>query len=332
MFPSSKNPSYSSIINSSDGAYKSEIMVRAAWLYYIENMTQQEIAETMGISRVKVVRLIKEAREKDIVEIKVQSPITENLKLESRVRSLYHLTNVIVTLNEEQGDPLYKVLAWTASQILEQYIKPGFKIGIGIGRTTSHLPEFFAPSAQADCTFISLAGGLNSQENIEDSYETILKLASMSGGTAKYIYAPFLVSNPDIRDAILQDEAVSSVIKQAKQTELAIFSVGTPDKFALLHQYNLISFEEMTEIRNRGALGDALGRFFDEKGQEIMTRFRDRVIGLTIDELRAIPNRLLVAGGQNKYRAIRAALVGKIANILVTDIGTAEWLIKFAKE
>ncbi|MGE5123271.1 MAG: sugar-binding transcriptional regulator [Acidobacteriaceae bacterium] len=332
MKPVPKNLLQNNSLASAEEADKSEVVVRAAWLYFMENMTQEEIARCLGISRIKVVRLIKEAREKGIVEIKVQSPITENLRLEGEIRSLYQLTAVVVTLPEDEGEPLNKVLAWTAAQILEQRLRPGIKIGVGLGRTTSYLPDFFTPRKHIDSTFISLAGGLNSRENIDSSNETLLKLSKISGGTAKYIYAPFLVSSANIRAAIMQDKAVESVVEQAKTADLAIFSVGTPDNFALLHQYNLITAEEMAEIRSMGARGDVIGRFFDRSGEEIMTSYRDRVIGLTIDELRAIPDRVLVAGGPKKHEGILAALVGKIANILVTDIGTAEWLIKFAKE
>ncbi len=332
MNPTSKKTIQTNGVTSFDEVGKSEFVVRAAWLYFIENMTQEEISKSLGISRIKVVRLIKEAREKNIVEIKVQSPITENLRLEGEIRSLYQLTEVVVTLPEEEGEPLYKVLAWAAAQILEQRLRPGIKIGVGLGRTTSYLPDFFAPYKHVESTFISLAGGLNSREKIDSSNETLLKLSQLSGGVAKYIYAPFLVSSADIRAAIMQDKAVESVIEQAKNTDLAIFSVGTPDNFALLHQFNLITDEEMNEIRSKGALGDVLGRFFDRTGIEIMTSFRDRVIGLTIGDLGAIPDRILVAGGLKKHEAILAALVGKIANILVTDIGTAKWLVKFANE
>lgn len=331
MSPVTKNLMQNNNIATIEEANKSEVVVRAAWLYFVENMTQEEIARCLGISRIKVVRLIKAAREMGIVEIKVQSPITENLRLEGEIRSLHQLTEVVVTLPEEEGEPLNKVLAWAAAQILEQRLRPGIKIGVGLGRTTSYLPDFFTPHKHMDCTFISLAGGLNSRERIDSSNETLLKLSKLSGGAAKYIYAPFLVSSANIRAAIMQDKAVESVIEQAKKTDLAIFSVGTPDNFALLHQFNLITTEEMAEIRSMGALGDVIGRFFDRSGQEIVTSYNDRVIGLTIDELRAVPDRILVAGGPKKHAAILAALVGKVANILVTDIGTARWLIENAR-
>lgn len=328
MNPPRENPLQTFNKNNSEGTNKSEIMVRAAWMYFMESMTQQEIAEHLGISRIKVVRLIQEAREQGIVEIKVNSTITEYLKLESDLRELYNLTEVVVTSREEEGELPYTKLASTAARILEQRLRPGIKVGIGNGRTISHLPEGFAPSKQVDCTFISLSGGLSSGETIDHSFETIFKLASMYGGNARYIYAPFLVSNSDIRDALVQDKAIVSAIEQAKNTDLAIFSVGIPDEFALLHQFNLITDEELTELRARGAVGDALGRFYDETGQEINTSYHERVIGLTIDELRTIPDRILVAGRSKKNKAIKAALIGKLANILVTDADTAQWLLE----
>ncbi len=327
MTPLLQNFPQAAKANSVEETDRTELVVRAAWLYFMENMTQEEIARCLGISRIKVVRLVKEARERGIVEIKVQSPIVENLKLEGELRSRYKLTSAIVALPEEQGEALPKVLAWAAAQALEQRLRPGIKIGVGLGRTTSYLPDFFTPQKPMECTFVSLAGGLNSRETTDSSTETLLKLSRLSGGTARYIYAPFLVSSGAIHDAMMQDKAVQSVFELAKNTDLAIFSVGTPDDFALLHQYNLITTEEMSEIRTQGALGDALGRFFDATGKEIVSHYRERVIGLSIDELRAIPVRILVAGGPKKYKAIRAALVGNISNILVTDAQTAQWLI-----
>lgn len=302
------------------------VIARAAWLYFMESMTQQEIAERLGISRIKVVRLIKEAREQGIVEIKVHSPIIEHLKLEGELRSLYQLTDVVVTTGEEEGEPLYRMLTRSAAQVLEQRLEPGIQVGVGIGRTTSYLPESFTPGKQVECTFVSLAGGLSSRETIGDYYETILKLARMSGGDAKHIYAPFLVASSEIREALLQDGAIGGALEQARKSDLAIFSVGTPDDFALLHQYNLMTAEELSELRALGAVGDALGRFYNLEGQEIITSFRDRVIGLSIDELRAIPTRILVAGGPKKHQAIWAALKGKLANVLITDVDTAQWL------
>jgi deoxyribonucleoside regulator len=319
---------HTSNLSAVDDANQTDLLVRTAWLYFIENLTQDEIARDLGISRIKVVRMIKEARERGIVEIKVQSAITKNLKLESELRSIYQLTHVVVTLPEQEGDLLNKVLACSAAQLLGQRLKPGIRIGVGIGRTTYHLTDFFAPPHPIECTFISLAGGFIVRGSFEDSYETILTLSRLAGGKAQFIYAPFLVTSAEIREAVLQDKVVESVFNQARQADLAIFSVGIPDDFALLHQYNLITSEEMADIRSQGALGDALGRFFNENGEEILTSYRDRVIGLTINELRAIPMRILVAGGQKKYQAIRAALAGKIANMLVTDIRTAEWLVE----
>jgi len=87
----------------------------------------------------------------------------------------------------------------------------------------------------------------------------------------------------------------------------------------------------LAEMRRAGAVGDALGRFFDNKGQEILTNFNERVIGLSINELRRIPTRILVAGGPKKYPAIQGALSGEIPNILVTDAGTARYLLKGSK-
>jgi DNA-binding transcriptional regulator LsrR (DeoR family) len=306
---------------------KNDIMVRAAWMYYTEEMTQQQIADRLGLSRVKVIRLLKEARNQGVVEIKINSPFSTHLWLEGELRKKYGLVDAFVTLEAPEGEALNRMLASTAAQVLEQRLHSGIWVGLGLGRTVSYIPEYISYDISIDCTFIPLSGGLNYGEYSEDNYRSLFQLAKAVGATVRFIHSPFTVSDPKIRDAILKDATVQESIDLARKVDIAVFSVGMVSKEAMLYLSGLMSNEDLSEIAQLNAKGDVLGRFYDDCGRELQYSLKDRIVGLNIEELQVIPIRLLVAGGPKKYEAIRAALCGEIANIVVTDADTTRWLL-----
>lgn len=306
---------------------ETELVVRAAWMYYEEGFTQQEIAERLGLSRVKVTRLIKQAHEQGIVEIKIQSPMAQFLPLEQELRQKFNLMAAYVTIDAEQGEPLQRVLANAAARVLEQRLYPGILVGLGFGHTTSFLPEYFHPRNQINCTFIVLTGGLPTTFQNQNYRSPVERLARQGGGKFLYLNAPLLASSMEIRKAILSDRAISEAIELARKCEVALLSVGQVKENATLIRNGMINQEDFNQIIRLGGVGDALGRFYNKEGQELDTNFNKRLIGLSIDELREIPTRIVVAGGLIKIKAILGALRGGIANILITDAGTGRVLI-----
>lgn len=307
---------------------ETETVVRAAWMYYEEGMTQEEIAKRLGISRVKVTRLNKQARELGIVKIKIQTPMAQFLKLEQGLRQKFNLVDVYVTIETGEGEPLYRVLANAAASVLEQRLTPGLVIGMGFGQTTSFLPDYFHPEKEIHCTFIVLTGGLPTTFQNQEYASPVERLARQAGSKFYYLNAPLIASEAGIKEAILSDPLIFDAIKLARRSDIALFSVGTASDSALLYQRGIMDEHDFEEIRQRGGVGDALGHFYDELGRELPIKFNQRLIGLNLDELRTVPLRILVAGGSYKYHAITGALRGRIANILVTDAKTARWLIE----
>lgn len=318
---------YSSGKNTDTESLEMEMLIRAVWMYYIEDQTQQQISEHLGVSRIKVTRLIQEARKKHVVEITIHSPMTIYLSMEHDLRQCYGLQDVIVTTDAEEGEALFRVLAKAAAQLLEQRLRPGMKIGLGLGHTIGYVPEFFRPGKQVECTFVSLTGGTSNSSFRDDNYSSLLRVAEAVGGKVQYIHAPAAVSSAEIKAALISDEAIREDLNFARHCDMAMLSVGSMVEPVSLHQYGLLDDEDVRQLRRLGAVGDAIGQFYDEFGQEVPANFKDRMIGLDIHDLRSIPLTVVVAGGTRKYQAILAALRGKIANILITDCKTAQWLL-----
>lgn len=302
-------------------------LVKVAWLYYEDQLTQAEIGEKLGLSRVIVNRMLKEARETGLVKISIRSDLVSPLSTAKRLVDRFKLVDAVVSRPAERDESLQAVLADAAALALERYARPGSTVGIGFGRTIAKVPDSVDPGSCAPCSFVSLIGGLDiGPVAVSHNFDVLNRLAAKTGGTSSYISAPSLVAKPSTRDAIVEDPAVKRKLEAARACDIAIFSVGEVEESGLLFQLGMLSDADLADLRARGARGDVLGRFFDAEGRELDAGFNRRVIGLSIEELGLIPKSILVAGGRSKREALRILIERGVAKILVTDPDTAEWL------
>ena len=306
---------------------RKQLVAKVAWMYYQEDQTQADIAEKLGLSRVTINRLLKEARDSGIVEIKVHTGFSNTFELSRRLCAQYSLLDAMVISPGSTEEDLQSLLAEGAAHILMQRIQPGVTIGIGTGRTISFLPDHTPSDHQTVCRFVSLTGGLDMQQNgVPHTYDTITRLAIQTGGEAHYIPAPSYLTDPAAHDVFMQQTAVLVALKAAASSQIAFFSVGATDYSAILFRLRYLNENDMAELKAKKAVGDVLGRFYDVHGQQLPLTLNKRTIGLKIEELKQIPVRVLVAGGPNKEQAMRVALNHQFCNILVTDEDTAERL------
>ena len=257
--------------------------------------------------------------------------LTSSYPLAKQLVDRYALRDVVISQPVAEGGEAYSALAKAAALVLEQRLAPGVTIGIGIGRTIAYLPDFLRPSQSIQCRFTTLTGGLDLKTTYPShSFDVINRLASLTGGKSFYIPAPSFVSEVTTRDVLMNDPLIAQSLDVARNCDVAIFSVGSADYSALLYRSGLLAESDLADLRERLAVGDVLGRFFDAQGCELNIEINQRIIGLTIEELKKIPIRILVAGGSIKRSAIRGLLLQQGANVLVTDLNTAQWLANTA--
>ncbi|MFJ4621530.1 sugar-binding domain-containing protein [Streptomyces sp. NPDC088812] len=85
--------------------------------------------------------------------------------------------------------------------------------------------------------------------------------------------------------------------------------------------------KELARLRGLGAVGDICQRFFDAAGVHVDAGLGERTVGISVDQLRTVPTRIEVAGGERKYTAVRGAVRGRWITALVTDTATARRLV-----
>lgn len=305
-----------------------QFLARVAWFYYIEGLTQKEIAKRFGISRVKVVRLLKEARRRGIVEIRIADNWASYLPLERALRQRFGLLDAVVVETPPSPDRLRPALGKAAAEYLRHVMRSGLLVGLGMGRTLAEIPHYMH-AVTGVCHFIEMVGGIG--RGLSDSYKVSSSLADRCGGQVEHLYSPVIVETAAARQALLSDGQISSVLQRAATSDLALVSVGTVDLDSFLYQAGYLDEAGIAALLERGAVGDILGQFFDIRGGPVFCPTDDRLIGLSLEQLRQIPRVVCVAGGPTKVASILGALRGRYANVLITDVETAQSLLNYVE-
>jgi DNA-binding transcriptional regulator LsrR (DeoR family) len=302
-------------------------IVRVAKLYYDFDLTQNQIAERLGLSRVKIHRLLNTAKEVGVVKIKIDAEDSGFLDIENSLVKTFNLRDALVVPSQTNQEDLYLALGKGSSEWLIPKLKPGIRVGLGLGRTISHLPKIFSPNQRVDCIFTEVVGGASDHSGGFSSYNVTSKMAELTGGRAEFFYAPTYVSSPELKLELLKEPSIMRALENARQCDIVMQSVGPVDETALLYQHKFISKQDLDEFKQTGAVGDALGHFFNQNGEELPAFTGAHMIGLDLADLKKISWSVCIAGGPEKTDVIHAALRGGIFNVLITDVHTAEEFI-----
>lgn len=303
------------------------LCARVARLYYESELTQEQIGEFLGLSRMKVNRLLRLASTSGVVQIHVIGPDEPHAELLHQLQLKFRLKDARVVSAPLPEQSLRAVLAAAASEWLSDRLEADLVVGLGLGRTVALMPETFAVSRPVNCRFVTLEGVGVSPNAGFAAYDVTSRLAEAAGGTAGIISAPTFVSTASMRSALIDEPSVRDSLDVARKAGLMLQSVGSVTTDALLYRHGTLSADDLEALGSAGAVGDALGHFFDADGNHVPWPTDDLHIGLTLDELKQCPTSALVAGGEDKVVAIRAAIRGGFANVLITDAATAEQLL-----
>lgn len=307
-------------------------LVRIAWQYYVEDLTQKEIAERFNISRPKVARLLKEARERGIVEFHIRGVPYDNLHAEQQLRTQFDLNDAIVVPTHPEEELNRGELGRAAAQYLERVFKPDMIIGLGMGTTLAQIPGFISSCPDYGCTFAEMVGGSSRTDTGLDTYNISWQLAEQCNGVAVHVNSPVMVKNEEFRDMLLSDPQIISALETSEKSDLALVGIGPVSEDMTLARLGYCDEETFHELKDKGAVCDVIGHYFDLAGRLVHTRIEDRLIGLKAEQIMKIPQVIGVAGWSNKARAIVGALHSGLLNVLITDQKTAQRILAIARD
>lgn len=307
-----------------------ELLARIAHRYYAGGCTQEEIAREFALSRPKVQRLLERARWSGIVDIHIQAPPGLNLDLETGLRQAFHLADAIVAPSHPDPQSQREAVARSAARYLERRLRDGSVVAVSHGRDTGEVPRFFRPEHRLDCTFVSAMGGSPRVDTPTNPNDICRALAERCGGRAESLFAPAYVESAEIRDRLLEQEAVAHTLRVAAQATVALVGIGDTDVSCTMVRSGCLSREEIARLRSQGAVGDVLGNYVDASGRLIESPHRGRLVALAVDDLRRIETVVAVVSEAEKPRAILGVLRAGVVDVLVVDETNARAVLALA--
>jgi lsr operon transcriptional repressor len=299
-----------------------ELLLRVAWFYYEDELTQDEIARRLSVSRASVGRMLSRARQVGLVSINLNSDWLSAFEVSNQLRRTFKLAEALVVPDHEKEPADHHVLnarlGLGGAQFMSTHLHPGGTLGVGWGETVSRVIASTNFGTVGPVHMVTLTGGV-------DGYlQTILSFkgdgaAEPEATTATIIPTPIVASTPKLAAALKAEPAIQQVLNQACGVEQAIVGVGTPAADATIVQLGYLAAEDARLLRDHGVVGDILGQFFDADGNVVSLPIHDRRIGIELSDLASIPKVVGVAGGLHKAEAILGALHGGFLNVLVTN-------------
>jgi lsr operon transcriptional repressor len=306
-----------------------DLIGKAARLHYEFGLTHREISEMLGISRVKVTRLLGQAREIGMVQITVNSDASPYALLETQLVGRFALDEAVVVPGFDDEARRRSALARGAAGYLQRVLRDGMTVTIGLSRTLALVPDFIVAPARVDATFVPLGGGLSRTEHAVNAHESTERLALLFGGHAEHLHAPAVMGSRDVALALRREPTISRALGEAAKADLALVGIGgiQTATVTLLASGDLTR-EQLSELRAAGAVGDIGARFFDRQGRPVAHELNDRLIGLTLEEIARIGVRVAAVAGSEKHTALVAALRAGLPTVLVTDATMARRLLE----
>lgn len=307
-----------------------EVMANIARMYYLERMDQEEIGRLAGLSRSQVSRILKQAWDAGIVQVKiVKPPEPKPSETAEKLRQVLKLKKVaVVSSDGTQAFVLRGVIA-EACALLEEALRCARggerTVGVSWGQTLAQFAELARPADwYPDVTVVPLVGGIGQASPDLQVNHIARKVAVKLGSKCLQLHAPSLVDSEETLKHLLLENSVREVTRLWDSLTCAVVGIGNPDSVGRAGYFNDRRFYECVR---REVCGDVCVNFVDTEGRPVLPQYRARTLACSPEELRRVPFSIGVAFGAHKVEAIRAVAKSGMINCLVTDTLTAELIL-----
>jgi DNA-binding transcriptional regulator LsrR (DeoR family) len=289
--------------------------------YYLDGRSKIEIAEEFGISRFKVARLIDVARTSGLVRIEIRAEGEIDVDLSARLRDRYGLLHsIVVDTPEDDAQALREHVARAAAHLLAEIITPGDVLGLAWARSVSAMAR--ALPRLPGTPVVQLTGALSLSDRHDTSVDVVRDVAGASGGIAHCFYSPLTVADAATARALRQQPDVARAFGQLPLVTKAVAGVGLWETGQSM-LYDSAAETDRAALRDLGVCADISGVFVAADGRPVQTELADRMIAVSAEQMRAIPEVIVVPYGIRKAPAVRAALRSGLVEGVVTHTGLA---------
>jgi deoxyribonucleoside regulator len=311
------------------------LALRAATLYYLDGLTQAEIANRLGVSRPTAGRLVARAKAKGLVRIEVVVPpdMRDNLHAdeERELELRFGLTEAVIAGHGiDVGAPgrpaAFASVGRAAAALLMRRLVPTDVMGFTWGPETVAVATALSPGV-ASCRAVVQLDGAMSTAAYQTGTEFILgRCADVLRADTIRLPAP-LYADPSTVASMRADSLISRTLDAGRRADVMIFGIGAVSTATTLFEGSYLDTRMLDELVSLGAVGEIGGRFFDADGKSVDTELQQRAVSVPLEDIKACQKTILISSGEAKHHATLGALRGKLARLLVCDIDCARWLL-----
>ncbi|MGO4407622.1 sugar-binding transcriptional regulator [Bosea sp. RAF48] len=309
-------------------ADQNELKLKAAWLYFVEGHTQEQVAERIGISRIKVLRLLAAAREDGTVKISINSQADSIFTLQRQLERHLKLSEAVVAPASAQSEAsIAAVVGHATGQYISEQLFAGATVGVGWGATLKVCMQALTWREIEDLTVVSLLGGLTNA-TADNPSAVSWRLADFYKTKLYQIAAPVFLPQADLARQLWAIPGFQDLRERARRVDIALISVGSLGEEASIFRRGILEKDELKSLAAAGAVGDVLCHFVDADGRLVDHAVNQRVMAVSPADLHDVGNVVISSGGQHKAKAIRAGIAATKATVLITDTSAAKALLK----
>ncbi len=308
--------------------YSDDMLRLVATLYYVDGLGQAEITSLIRVSQTKISRMLAVAQERGFVRITVDQYEARNSKLEHELCARFGLkAAAVVKIALNAGaETIRQTVGHFGASFVSEHLPETGTLAMGGGRSVTEVVHRLRPNAARRLTIVQAMGSIDSNVSSVDALELGRSLVKLWGGEFLTLSTPAFAKDRKTRDFFLASEQIRSVRERLKKADAALVGVGPLDPSVYIDR-GVLDKNGIKQLRQRNAVGEICGRFFNEKGRECASPWRERVISIDLEYLRKIPQVIGVSAGIERAPAVAAALKGGLVKILLIDESGANALL-----
>lgn len=304
-------------------SYENSLIIKVAWKYYNEGMTQNEIAESLNLSRMKVIKYLDIAKANNIIQFKINLDNFVDMDLQNKIKKQYDLQDIYIVPDTNQN--LLESLTQAAAQYIEDRITSDTMINVGYGQAVSRTLGHLNISTKYKVTFVSLSGGVRFY--IPTAVDSSSDYYTNPNYNHYIMPAPLLASTEHLAKQLINEKPIKKIFNMIPYSNITIIGIGAVNERATIVKEGYLNTNDIEIFKSMGAVGDLLSQFYDKNGNVLDFSLHKHLISTDINLLKSLNQVVAVAGGLEKREAIIGALKGGYIDVLITDETVAKSLI-----
>lgn len=307
-----------------------ELLVNVAKMYYIENLSQQQIARELHMSRSNISRLLRSCSDNKVVEIKINDVMSREPKLANSIKKAFSLKDVMIASSHKNTERSRENVGALASVYLQRVLDDGMFLGVTSGRTNYYVSLHIELSGTKKVDVVQMVGGISGKSIDTDGQEITKRLARKLNGTSYILHAPYMVKTKLLKDLLLQETIFASHFERFNNINVALLGIGSPKLYIPTQLQNgSLTRADSIQLLELGAVADICGKYFDINGKTCNAGINERAIAIDLESIKKIPTVIGITAGLEKVKPCISILRSGYINVLIIDEVLADGLSQY---